>query len=375
MMEQLLFIGTAKETESKTAAPLHLRRLYPEFKKGAAMEFEKFNAPEKDLQPNEAGEAEDRLQPGGALFFKKMNTRFFRFGMDAGNYKIEQDKHNNQYLLKYKSSAGETWSVVGKFTRFFDALKAKLDTINYLRKINIDSEGFHLLEHILLMPAPEIKGFGFKILDEEKHLVCMHNEFTDHAQRDRHIDSLITAAKKYDLDHFIAYIENEAKNCCKFPVEHSANPAHILNATLLKFHYKGKREALEEIYDNVKKSLLQVADKNKKNGSKIISLIKCNDDKLVTEDFFNFRLTVVLPSWPARFQDLNFREYIKKIFIENSPAHIRLQFYWLDIEDMKYFEAIYFKWLNEINKDKPGWAGNEMANLLISWLIDKGSKL
>lgn len=374
LIEQLLYIDADSKTGDKTAGPPNLRRLYPEFKKGATMEFQKINAAEKNAVPPGQDENIGDSPVDGALVFKKMNTRFFRFGIDVDNHKIEYDHDNKVYLLKYKSSSGETWPVVGRFSSFFPALKARNELIDYLRKINTGSEGFHLLEHILLVPPPEINAFGFKILDAEKHLVCVHNEFTDRVLRDQHLDSLIKAAKMYDLNHFISYIENKAKNMCKFPVEHSANPVHILNATMLKFHYKEKHAELQEIYDSVKKSLMQIGDKTKKSSSKIISLIKCNDGKVVTEDFFNFRLTVVLPSWPARFQDINFREYVKKIFIEHSPAHIRLQFVWLDIEDMKYFEEIYFKWLNEINKDKLSWPANEMANLLISWLIAKGLK-
>jgi len=96
-------------------------------------------------------------------------------------------------------------------------------------------------------------------------------------------------------------------------------------------------------------------------------LVKRNDGSVIAEDFFNFRLTVVLPDWPARFQEKGFRRFIEKLFSENTPVHLRIQFKWLGITQMKLFEDLYFKWaqfksVNEIE--------NTYKEQMISFLLE-----
>jgi hypothetical protein len=58
------------------------------------------------------------------------------------------------------------------------------------------------------------------------------------------------------------------------------------------------------------------------------------------------------------------------MFIENSPAHIRLNFIWLNVNEMKEFESRYFDWLAAINKDISSLQISEMADAMITWLTN-----
>ena len=78
------------------------------------------------------------------------------------------------------------------------------------------------------------------------------------------------------------------------------------------------------------------------------SVVCLSNGKEVIEDFFNLRMTVALPRWTARFQNTIFRSFTEKLFIDNSPAHLRLDFRWLPVDEMKKFEELYFKWLNAL---------------------------
>jgi len=70
----------------------------------------------------------------------------------------------------------------------------------------------------------------------------------------------------------------------------------------------------------------------------------------VPEDFFELKMSVVLPEWPARFQDNDtFRSFVEKLFIDNSPLNMRLHFCWLTIPEMITFEDLYFNWINGVH--------------------------
>ena len=70
-------------------------------------------------------------------------------------------------------------------------------------------------------------------------------------------------------------------------------------------------------------------------------------DSLAGLDPYSFRVTVVLPLWPARFRDAGFRHLVEKTLFLEIPAHISPNVYWLDHEEMRRFEDAYRLWLVE----------------------------
>ncbi len=67
----------------------------------------------------------------------------------------------------------------------------------------------------------------------------------------------------------------------------------------------------------------------------------------VGAEFYDFRISVILPSWTARCQNENFRLLAEETIRLNCPAHILPQFYWLDFKTMYHFEERYKKWLEQ----------------------------
>ena len=63
------------------------------------------------------------------------------------------------------------------------------------------------------------------------------------------------------------------------------------------------------------------------------------------ESFFGFRISVIFPSWTARFSNKEFRKFAQETVIKNLPAHIFPEFYWLDFVYMQDFEQRYRIWL------------------------------
>ncbi len=67
-------------------------------------------------------------------------------------------------------------------------------------------------------------------------------------------------------------------------------------------------------------------------------------DKTPAEDFYSFRISVVLPSWSARCSNPNFHNLAEETLRLNAPAHILPEFCWLNFVDMIEFERLYDGW-------------------------------
>jgi hypothetical protein len=65
------------------------------------------------------------------------------------------------------------------------------------------------------------------------------------------------------------------------------------------------------------------------------------------DDFYPFRISVVFPSWTARFNDLQFQKLAESIVRLSCPAHVFPSFYWLGFPKMREFESLYQRWLQQ----------------------------
>ncbi|MCO4294459.1 hypothetical protein NF867_16475 [Solitalea sp. MAHUQ-68] len=62
-------------------------------------------------------------------------------------------------------------------------------------------------------------------------------------------------------------------------------------------------------------------------------------------DPYTFRASVVLPYWPAHFDNMAFRKYFENKIREEATAHIMLKICWLNNELMREFEVRYKRWI------------------------------
>lgn len=72
-------------------------------------------------------------------------------------------------------------------------------------------------------------------------------------------------------------------------------------------------------------------------------IICCPDHDI--KDPYSFRISVALPSWAHRFEEIEFRRLFKKIMRMEVPAHVYIHFYWIDRIQMFHFEKCWEDWL------------------------------
>ncbi|HEY5564611.1 MAG TPA: hypothetical protein VIL33_03405 [Rhodothermia bacterium] len=63
------------------------------------------------------------------------------------------------------------------------------------------------------------------------------------------------------------------------------------------------------------------------------------------EDPYSFRITVVLPYWPERFTNLDFRRFFERTLREETPAHIHARICWIANDQMLELDEKYRAWL------------------------------
>lgn len=87
------------------------------------------------------------------------------------------------------------------------------------------------------------------------------------------------------------------------------------------------------------------------------------NDEIIDEDFFDMKVSVLLPDWPARFQDEQFQAYVKDIILERIPTHISNDILWADVNQLKAFEKKYFKWRDlKTEQNNSGEVTEELKN-------------
>ncbi len=76
------------------------------------------------------------------------------------------------------------------------------------------------------------------------------------------------------------------------------------------------------------------------------------DDCAGRIDPYSFRATAVLPYWPERFLNMDFRKYFEMAMRMEAPAHVHVKVCWVDEDDMELFESRYFPWLREMARPR-----------------------
>lgn len=270
----------------------------------------------------------------GSLSFEQADISIFSDACKINFFKIAPSFNNFQdaFAVIYKNKWEEKWRIAGKFETKKLAHEAILKASNYFAFVNLSSEGFHLVEHILLCPPLNTEKFGFKLIDLKENLVLKNKRWLTYEQRRERVLKINNILKE---DTGITDVIDEAL------------------------------EDISELYYD--KPLIG----NRYRWEYFFTL-DCRES--YSEKCLSNTISVVYPNWPSRFQDEKFIEYMKKIINEHSPAHVKVNFISLDINSMQNFEEYYFKWLKELREKDLVDKGNKAAPDLINFILKHSDK-
>jgi hypothetical protein len=66
------------------------------------------------------------------------------------------------------------------------------------------------------------------------------------------------------------------------------------------------------------------------------------------EDPYSFRVSVVLPYWPRRFRNLDFRALVERTLREEAPAHVQVKICWIGQAQMAELDRAHRAWLDAL---------------------------
>jgi len=109
-------------------------------------------------KPQIASEPYDERRLSREIVFLKNNSvggSILRRGIHLDRYRVGSRGGSDDFQLVFKPGDEERWEYLAGFARIEDAVAAANALRNLLVKLNIESEGMHFLEHLLLRPTAQ----------------------------------------------------------------------------------------------------------------------------------------------------------------------------------------------------------------------------
>ena len=317
-------------------------------------------------------DSDARTSPNSETWnFSRRKISFFLHGLDAGNYTIGPDPRGGRaWLILYKEPDDKNWQIISRHPDEPAATASLKKLISRLRRISVLSEGFYVIEHVLLRPPVVGDVFGFRFRTAKNEILLQHTQWTGFMERERIIGEILQAvdtapAPATGGSAITAWGIKTLGERSRIQLARHKELGFLTDPIDLE------RWIWDEVapdFEKVRQQLLLFRENKLRFYPRFEMLVKGKDDNMIREEFFNFNMTIVLPAWPARFQDADFQSFVMDLFRTHTPAHIRLYFQWLNISDMRAFEDLYPNWTTALkNQDDPAprqrWS-NEIVHFL-----------
>lgn len=232
--------------------------------------------------------------------------------------------------------------------------------IKYLNQVNQHTEGMHVVEHVLLRPQAQDRH-GFRLVNDQDRILLESYELGSFEEQRIICNQLdLVAAKK---DNYEIRQETDGS----FTVLLKDNNAIIARCPEIFYTLEGAQEKMEDLLDYVN-SFKSGAIALQNN---ISFFLEERRDADVNNDFYTLSMSVILPAWPSRFQNDDFRALLCNVFCINAPVHVDIQFYWLEVSEMRAFEQCYFDWLEERNSLYPNQPDLDDKALSVAEFLQK----
>jgi hypothetical protein len=275
-----------------------------------------------------------------ANFYLKNYTFFKDLFLNAKNeksYKIIDDESN--HILLYNSSEIIQPIKIFQSEKKVDCEKKIEDIILKIKDLNIQSEGFYLIENILLRPLNTDK-FSLSVFTNNRELIFKSYKINDFIELSEMRDGLIDLLK--DRSNYSIHKSYEDTN--KFVIsvfDVMDNKILISNES-----FKTKIEAQDKIEKIIQNYVI-------KSNLKIEINTQSSSINNFPDNFnYSNEVHVIFPEWPSRFQNIEFKKYIKEIIDNYIPANIKFNLHFLNYKDIRELSEIFSEWKELKKKNK-----------------------
>lgn len=249
------------------------------------------------------------------------------------------------YKLSFRHMGSSSSIPLGAYTSEDEAAVVVDKLLKKFKTMGSKSEGFHVLEHILLRPIFQETFMLYVEIESGLTLVSVHKDIYEQ-QKSLLFDVMIygTKANNYEVRQetigasvkYYVYLKDEKGNDL---MRLKARPA--LSTKLIAQSYI--EDKLVPFVKSISKGKFVIP------ASAHIKDMRPQGNARFEEQrspvFFNDRMSLILPNWLPRFNEPDFRVLLRASLGQHLPAHIHAKEVWLDKADMATFERLHQKWM------------------------------
>ena len=221
----------------------------------------------------------------------------------------------------------------------------------YEKIIELDSlsENFLIIDHITLKPSDDLPCFGFDVLYNEK--------------------TFFTSERNFSLDQCNAFSLEFSKLCEK------KENFRIIETSLKEFRIEflskfGKllTRTYYSSFDEASDYLDLFLSNSINNTHQYNFTTKYENYYINISNPFSYIVSIILPSWPSKFQIEGFKKYLEDYFYQELPSHMVVNLKWLNFDEMRDFENNWDNYrrslISDDSKYKVESLDHVMANLV-----------
>lgn len=263
-------------------------------------------------------------------------------GLSRDNFAITEDADKKeQFLVFFGPTAGFGGGSDPVFqSNSYEKCEAAVTAlIRRVRELNSESEGFHMIEHVLLRAVGKIMNTFYLVQEGRIYLETPVTEDETYG-----VDFKVQLLKRgFDSDSYVITGNLEEGYTLVLTEDDGSIVA-------FKEGYIDEMSAERE-RDKIILLLPQLEDNDP--GIEIREEQYIPKAALLSDDFYSLQLSCILPAWPIRFRNEKFRALFEQVLKLNVPAHTITNTFWIDLAEMSDFEKIYNEWRNEKSKLHP----------------------
>jgi hypothetical protein len=278
-------------------------------------------------------------------------------GAKRDSYVLSEDMEAaGKQILFFKSTNTSLPLALGEYDTANEAQRIIDTLVQKFTDITKKSEGFHVVEHILLRP---MLGEQFHLCLTIDQTLSFQSVISDTYEQNKsklldcvllgtdrksfsiteHSGKKDTQEKKYILQLTDAFGNTVLHSLTTY--ESIEQAQSVIDTIVIPF-FKEIGADRSIIPSSVEiKPVSRIGGAFGKNPDKPL-------DHLIdstSNEFYNAQISLVLPNWLPRFNEPDFRTLLTHSLAQCLPAHISVNLHWVSTKRMLEFEGIYHKWI------------------------------
>jgi len=227
-------------------------------------------------------------------------TYLFKYGMKETNYSIKKEEDNT--AVYFSPPTGERPTLIFKTESKDQAIQKIKTLINLFHDLNSKSEGFYLVEHILLRPPENNKSFFIIQNEEGSNIFKSIESDSEEIQGKRAADAILLGCYKNNYkilrnpkDEFVVLIKNTiglelAKSITSFITENGAE--NFIEESIDYFKSKKEEGQIENCFtlDNLKQYYFDLLDNQDNILFQSIRSLSLTQQEEKVDDLFKFTI-------------------------------------------------------------------------------------